>query len=463
MNTAPNAVRPADFSVSTDFDMSQPIQAVLGDTTLSSITQLPEDNSLSITQSATPFSDFVYNLTTGTPSVPPDIPTGEAEHKPVVPEKHSTLGIKIPTDLPEIVTSEGVHIYAADKALADRFAAIVKRYPRMWKDEGQIVQDKDELMRIPLVEGWQHQKIRSRQYPLSARDREVLDATFDKLHHQGRLGWATKATPFAHPVFVVWRTARGKTKGRVVIDLRTLNKVTVPDNYPLPLQSDIISCLRGKQFITAIDATSFFYQFDVYPEHRDRFTLISPRGLEQPKVCLMGYRNTPAYVQRYMDQLLRPHASFARAFIDDIIIFGDDAEDHLQQLDTIFRLFSEKNISIAPAKSYVGYPSVELLGFYVNGFGLTTTEHRIEAFRNLAFPANLKALEQYIGASGFLRHLIPYYAKLIEPLQHRKTALLAQGRKDGRIETGNPGKRAAYCSRTTFEPTAAEKASFEAI
>lgn len=60
--------------------------------------------------------------------------------------------------------------------------------------------------------------------------------------------------------------------------------MTVPDNYPLPLQSDVIACLRGKKFITAIDATSSFYQFGVHPPHRDRLTLISPRGLEQPTV-----------------------------------------------------------------------------------------------------------------------------------------------------------------------------------
>ena len=114
-------------------------------------------------------------------------------------------------------------------------------------------------MHIPLVEGWQHQKVRSYQYPLSYRDREVLDSIFDELHRQDYMTWATKATLFAHLVFVVWRTVKGKQKGRVVIDLRPLNKVTVLDNYPLLLQSDIINALRGKQFITAIDVTSFFY------------------------------------------------------------------------------------------------------------------------------------------------------------------------------------------------------------
>ncbi len=48
--------------------------------------------------------------------------------------------------------------------------------------------------------------------------------------------WATRATPFAHPVFVVWRaTYDGGQKGRVVIDLYSLNRMSVPDNYLLSL------------------------------------------------------------------------------------------------------------------------------------------------------------------------------------------------------------------------------------
>src|SRR3982074_3828016 len=124
--------------------------------------------------------------------------------------------------------------------------------------------------------------------------------------------YVDEPTPFAHPVFVVWRMVHGEPKARVVIDLRALNKVSVPDNYPLPLQSEIISSLRGKRYITAVDATAFFYQFGVYPPHKDRFTLINPRGLERSTVALMSFRNSPAYTQRFMDRLLGDHNAYCR-------------------------------------------------------------------------------------------------------------------------------------------------------
>jgi RNase H-like domain found in reverse transcriptase/Reverse transcriptase (RNA-dependent DNA polymerase)/Chromo (CHRromatin Organisation MOdifier) domain/Integrase zinc binding domain len=191
--------------------------------------------------------------------------------------------------------------------------------------------------------------------------------------------------------------------------------------------------------------------------------MISHRGLERSTVALMGFRNSPAYVQRYMDNLLKDHKHYCRAFIDDIVIFSDNENDHYSHLKTIFKLFNTLGISISPKKSFLAYPSVELLGFRVDAFGLSTTTERIAAFKNLEFPAQLKALEQYLGASGFLRHLLPYYAQISAPLHCRKTALLAKGRAEGRVVTGNPQRRQAYTRSTYYEPTAAEKASFDAI
>ncbi|AEO59134.1 hypothetical protein MYCTH_94820 [Thermothelomyces thermophilus ATCC 42464] len=76
------------------------------------------------------------------------------------------------------------------------------------------------------------------------------------------------ATPFAYPVFVVWRTIKGIAKGRVIINLYSLNKL------------EIITALYRKKFITVIDyrnsptllsrsknirvigySSSFFYSF----------------------------------------------------------------------------------------------------------------------------------------------------------------------------------------------------------
>ena len=124
--------------------------------------------------------------------------------------------------------------------------------------------------------------------------------------------------------------------------------------------------------MSILDATGFFHQFLVYPAFRNRFTMVTARGLEQSHVAIMGFRNSPAYAQRFMDRLLDDHKEYCRAFIDDIVVFSETEDDHIRHLATIFDLFVSKNIAFSPQKSHLGYPSIELLGFKVDSLSIAT-------------------------------------------------------------------------------------------
>ena len=63
-------------------------------------------------------------------------------------------------------------------------------------------------------------------------------------------------------MFVVYTHIPGREEpvGRVVVDVRELNDITIPDAYPMPSQEDILQRIMGCKYITVVDATSFFYQ-----------------------------------------------------------------------------------------------------------------------------------------------------------------------------------------------------------
>lgn len=282
------------------------------------------------------------------------------------------MGLDKDPDTPDIVSREGVSICAADLALACKMRAIVDR-DGLWKDEGLAIVPPDEQMRIELVEGYQNMRVGAKPYPWSVKDTEFGNAKMDEMHAQGRLEWQTQSTPFGSPVFIVWRQVDGKQKGRLVADLRALNKAVVPDAYPLPSQEDIIRCIQGKSHLTALDASNFFYQLPIWEPHRNRMVLVSPRGLERANVALMGFKNSPSYAQRFMDRRLRRYRHFARAYIDDVVIFSNTADEHLDHVQTILRLFKDVNLALSPEKSFIAYLSVRLLGFKVDAVGLTIT------------------------------------------------------------------------------------------
>ena len=64
-------------------------------------------------------------------------------------------------------------------------------------------------------------------------------------------------------------------------------------------------------------------------------------------------------------------------------------------------------------KLWIGYNSVEFLGFYINGFGLLNIKKRIAAFINLDPPTILKQFKHYIGLTGFIHYLILWYGVMV--------------------------------------------------
>src|SRR6266566_3072364 len=99
-----------------------------------------------------------------------------------------------------------------------------------------------------------------------------------------------------------------------------------------------------------------------------------------------------------------------------MIIFSDIFNNHIKHLEDIFSLFREKNISINLEKSYIRYPTVELLRYYIDTLGIYSMEDQMQSFYKLEFPSTLKALKTYLGAIGFLCSIIPYYTQIADPL-----------------------------------------------
>lgn len=136
----------------------------------------------------------------------------------------------------------------------------------------------------------------------------------------------------------------------------------MPDAYPMPIQADIIAALAGCTFISTMDCASFFYQWKVLPEHQSRLTVSSHRGQETFRCAVMGFRNSPAYVQRIIDTILRDERSFARTYIDDIVIFSKSFSEHLKHIEQVCRKLEYFNIHLSPQKCFLAYPSVALSG-----------------------------------------------------------------------------------------------------
>ena len=182
----------------------------------------------------------------------------------------------------ELTTTEGITIYGTSIA-QQRLLATTDAFPTIWKEGGTVNVPESEWMLINIILGAKPDT--PKVYPVGSQDREVIDKEFDKLHRNDKLRWITDVTSYDFSMFVVWRTIHtlknSVRKNRVVINIRGLNKIIVPDDYFMPLQSDIINLVNECSYVSVMNGTSYFHQWSMKVIDRYKLIVMSHRNNEQ--------------------------------------------------------------------------------------------------------------------------------------------------------------------------------------
>ncbi len=250
-------------------------------------------------------------------------------------------------------------------------------------------------------------------YTASPEKRAVIDKQVDEWLRLDVIEPSKSAWGF--PVLVVYRN----NKPRLCIDYRKLNAVVVPDEFPLPKQTDILHALGGAQYLTTLDALAGFTQLQVKEEDRPKTAFRCHRGLYQFKRMPFGYRNGPPIFQRVMQDILSPYLwIFALVYIDDIVIYSKTFDEHCEHLDTIFGAIADSGLTLSPSKCHLGYQSLMLLGQKVSRLGMSTHKEKVDAVLQIEDPKNVPTLQNFLGMMTYFSSYIPYYTWIVAPLFH---------------------------------------------
>jgi hypothetical protein len=74
-------------------------------------------------------------------------------------------------------------------------------------------------------------------------------------------------------------------------------------------------------------------------------------GLYEPTVMQFGTKNAPANFQGYINNTIREALDdFASAYLDDILIYSDSAEEHVDHVKWIMQRLQEARRYLKPEK-----------------------------------------------------------------------------------------------------------------
>lgn len=277
---------------------------------------------------------------------------------------------------------------------------------------------KTETLRVPLEAGTQ--PINRKQYRLPEAHKLEAQNQIQKMLEEGIIEHST--SPFNFPVILVPKKSTeqgGKKKYRLCVDFRLLNKACVPISYPLPRIELILDGLGKSRYFSSLDLASGFHQIMV--EREDRHKLAFSMGFGHYQYCRapFGLKNLPYHFQALLNTVLTGLQGIrCYVYLDDVIIFAKDLEEHNEKLIEIFERFREHNLKLQPEKCQFLMTEITYLGHRCTENGTKPDDGLTRVIQNYPCPKNVKQVQSFLGLANYYRKFIKDFSKMAAPINH---------------------------------------------
>ena len=119
----------------------------------------------------------------------------------------------------------------------------------------------------------------------------------------------------------------------MIVDIRSINEVTVPVACPMPYLEVVLVNLEGSRCYFSLDCFLLYWKPPLHPSSRDYFTVVTPNGLFTKNRIIVGSTDAVAYAQQVAEQVMKQVVGKGvKIWLDDVLRY---AENEKQLLDTL--------------------------------------------------------------------------------------------------------------------------------
>nr|ASG91844.1 polyprotein [Cacao swollen shoot virus] len=207
-------------------------------------------------------------------------------------------------------------------------------------------------------------------------------------------------------------------KERMVFNYKRLNDNTEKDQYSLPGIQTILKRVCNKKIFSKFDLKSGFHQVAMAEESIPWTAFWVPQGLFEWLVMPFGLKNAPAIFQRKMDQCFKGTEDFIAVYIDDILVFSNNLQEHMKHLHNMLHICQKNGLVLSPNKMCIAQEEMEFLGTIISHGKMKLQQHIIKKILDKSDLEleTTKGLRSFLGLLNYARIYIPNLGRKLSPL-----------------------------------------------
>jgi hypothetical protein len=125
-------------------------------------------------------------------------------------------------------------------------------------------------------------------------------------------------------------------------------------------------------------------------------------GLYGYRVMPFGLTNAPASFQQWMNEVLSDYLDmFCIAYLDDILIYLDNLEEHRWHICQVLQQLKEVGLTLKPSKCEFYTDRMEYLGYIISPMGIQMDPDKIRTVKDWKEPVNIKGIQSFLGFANF--------------------------------------------------------------
>src|SRR6266498_2112059 len=142
-------------------------------------------------------------------------------------------------------------------------------------------------------------------------------------------------------------------------------------------------------------------------------------GHYEYNVMPFGLKGASTTFQRLMTKVLSPYLyDFVMVYFDDIIIFFQTMDEHLQHMRKVLEALRQVGLKLKLEKCEFAKKQLKYLGFIVGEFGIKPNPEKVRAIVDQPALTNQTQIRSFLGMIGFFRNHIQGFSTIAVPIMN---------------------------------------------